>query len=300
MKLKEKLYYRMQLIRETEIEIEKLFSKGVLRGTTHGSRGQEAVPSALLMHVDPEVDYICGGHRSHGHLLALSEDVKSLIAELMTKETGYVQGRGGSQHVQFKNFFCNGITGGMVPVAVGMGFALKRNSKEAISVVFFGDGAMNEGYVMEAFNLASIFKIPVLFVLENNSFAMSTATEYSNNVCFKDRVNGFGIDYTFLEAKNAMEIDKVSGAIIEKMRKDRIPHFIEFKTHRFSGHSKSDNRSYIPTELDNYWIENDPVKLILSSIDDQQIKKIDKKIKSEIEEAVKSALKDSYPVFQGE
>ena len=299
MNLNENLYYKMQLIRETENEIERLFSKGILRGTTHGSKGQEAVPSALLMHVDPEVDYICGGHRSHGHLLALSEDVKSLIAELMTKETGYVQGKGGSQHVQFKNFFCNGITGGMAPVAVGLGFALKRNSEKAISVVFLGDGAMNEGYVMEAFNLASIFKLPVLFVLENNSFAMSTATEYSNNACFKDRVNGFGIEYSYLEAIDVLEINKLSETIIEKMRNDRIPHFIEFKTHRFSGHSKSDNRSYIPAELDNYWIENDPIKKIKSSLDEYKINKIDIKIKRQIEEAVKSALKDSYPIYQG-
>jgi TPP-dependent pyruvate/acetoin dehydrogenase alpha subunit len=295
MNLLERLYYKMQLIRETENEIERLFSTGILRGTTHGSKGQEAVPSALLTHIDPEKDYISGGHRSHGHLLALSEDVRSLIAELMTKKTGYVQGKGGSQHVRYKNFFCNGITGGMVPVAVGLGFALKQNTKDGISVVFFGDGAMNEGYVMEAFNLASVLKLPVLFVLENNSFAMSTASTYSNAASFKERINGFGIEYNFLEAVNALEINKLSLNVIKKMRFERNPQFIEFKTHRFSGHSKSDNRSYIPSEMDKYWTKNDPISNIKKYIKKNRIIEINTRIKNEIDYAVELASKDPYP-----
>ena len=295
MNINEQLYYKMQLIRETENEIERLFSTGILRGTTHGSKGQEAVPSALLMHVDPEKDYISGGHRSHGHLLALSGDVRSLIAELMTKKTGYVQGKGGSQHIKYKNFFCNGITGGMVPIAVGLGFALKQNTEDGISVVFFGDGAMNEGYVMEAFNLASVLKLPVLFVLENNSFAMSTASTYSNAASFRERVNGFGLEYHFLKAVDVIEISKLSLNIINKMRFERKPQFIEFKTHRFSGHSKSDSRSYIPRELDEYWKQNDPIDNIKKYLENKQILEINSRIRKEIDDAVRLASKDPYP-----
>lgn len=291
----EKLYYKMALIRKTETSIEDLFSKGKLKGTTHGSKGQEAIPVAIAEFVDPEKDYICGGHRSHGHLLSLSGDVKSLIAELMTKVSGYVGGKGGSQHIRFKNFFCNGITGGMVPVAVGLAFAQKLRKKNNISVVFLGDGAMNEGYVMEAFNLAAVYQLPILFVLENNSYAMSTPICNTTKCSFKDRINGFGIEYSFLEATNIYEILKLSKTVIQKVREKCQPQFIEFKTHRFSGHSKSDKRLYIPKEIDEYWHENDPLRKIAKEIGEEKKIVIDNKINKEIEMAIKEASQDEYP-----
>lgn len=297
MELKKKLYYKMKLIRETENEIERLFSKGMLRGTTHGSKGQEAVPAALLDYINPDIDYVCGGHRSHGHLLALSGDVRSLIAELMTKQTGYVQGKGGSQHMQYKNFFCNGITGGMVPVAIGLAFAQKKRLKKGISVVFFGDGAMNEGYVLEAFNLAAVYDLPILFVLENNSYAMSTSVTESTAGNFKDRIKGFGIFYHFLEATDVIAIHNLAKEVINEIRMEGKPQFIEFKTHRFSGHSKSDDRCYIPEELDSYWKQNDPLEKIGNDLDSECKKRIDEIVKKEIQKAVETASNDPYPVI---
>ena len=291
----EKLYYKMALIRKTETSIEDLFSKGKLKGTTHGSKGQEAIPVAIAEFIDPEKDYICGGHRSHGHLLSLSGDVKALIAELMTKESGYVHGKGGSQHIRYKNFFCNGITGGMVPVAVGLAFAQKHRKKNNISVVFLGDGAMNEGYVMEAFNLAAVYQLPILFVLENNSYAMSTPICDTIRCSFEDRVNGFGIEYNYMEATNIHEIIKLSKQVIQKVRDQSFPQFIEFKTHRFSGHSKSDKRDYISKEIDEYWRENDPLKKIAKEIGEEKKTVIDNKINEEIEMAIKKASQDKHP-----
>jgi acetoin:2,6-dichlorophenolindophenol oxidoreductase subunit alpha len=296
MELKERLYYKMKMIRETEIAIENLFSEGKLRGTTHGSKGQEAVPVAIAEFIDARTDFICGGHRSHGHLLALSNDVKPLIAELMTKESGYVKGKGGSQHIRYYNFYCNGITGGMVPVATGMAFAQKKMNNRGIAVVFFGDGAMNEGYVMEAFNLASIYKLPVLFVLENNLFAMSTSVRDTTAVNFKERVLGFGIEYIYQEANDILKVYDLSKDLINRLRDGNGPLFVEFNTHRFSGHSKSDKREYISKELDAYWESNDPLQKLSRIIDNDSMQNINRKVREEIDRAVEEALKDPYPV----
>ena len=295
MDLKGRLYYKMKLIRETEIAIEHLFSEGKLRGTTHGSRGQESVPAVMAEFIDPTADFICGGHRSHGHLLSLFPEVKPLIAELMGKTTGYVLGKGGSQHVQYRNFFCNGITGGMVPVAVGLAFAQKVKQANNITISFFGDGAMNEGYVMEAFNLAAVYALPILFVLENNSYAMSTSIQDSIKASFAERIKGFGIDYSYFLANDVMVMYNNVKEIVDNTREMGKPHFLEFKTHRFSGHSKSDNRDYIPSDLDAYWIENDPITKIEKSIDENPKKQIIQKIKNDINMAIEEALNDQYP-----
>ena len=295
MDLREIFYRKMLLIRRTEEKIEELFREGALRGTTHGYIGEEAIAVGVLQNVNPKKDFITGGHRSHGHLLALSDDCYALFAELMGKETGLVNGRGGSQHIKYENFYTNGITGGMLPVAVGMAFSLKLRSEENIVVSFFGDGAMNEGYVMESFNLSGAFQLPNLFVLENNSYAMSTKTKAVSSGEFAQRVKGFGIDYHFLKALDVMEVYEFSKEVISKIRKDRKPAFIEFETHRFSGHSKSDKREYMPQEVDAYWRENDPLLKAEKSLNQRTAENI----KIEIEDAIKISLekvsKDNYP-----
>ena len=293
--LQETLYEKMLLIRKSEQAIDKLFSQGVLRGTVHGCIGQEAIAAGVLSHVDPSFDFITGSHRSHGHYLSLSEDPKSLFCELMGKSNGAVKGRGGSQHIRYKNFFTNGITGGMVPVAVGLAYYQKINTNNGIAVSFFGDGAMNEGYVMEAFNLASIMKVPVLFVLENNGFAMSTSQSKTTAGSCEARVRSFDIEYTFIEANDVLNIYEISEEIISKIRVTRTPSFIEFKTHRFSGHSKSDKREYIDQELDIYWKMNDPLKKAKESIDLSKAAYIEAVIDRRIDDAISVAVESPFP-----
>lgn len=293
--LHETLYEKMLLIRKSEQAIDKLFSQGVLRGTVHGCIGQEAIAAGVLSHVDPSFDFITGSHRSHGHYLSLSEDPKSLFCELMGKSNGAVKGRGGSQHIRYKNFFTNGITGGMVPVAVGLAYYQKINTNNGIAVSFFGDGAMNEGYVMEAFNLASIMKVPVLFVLENNGFAMSTSQSKTTAGSCEARVRSFDIEYTFIEANDAINIYRISEDIISRMRMARKPSFIEFKTHRFSGHSKSDKREYIDQELDLYWKMNDPLKKIGEAVGEAKASHIEALIERKISDAISEAIESPFP-----
>lgn len=291
---KEKLFEKMYLIRKVEEYVEDLFTKGLLRGTTHGYRGQEAIAVGVLEHIDCESDYITGNHRSHGHYLALNPDPYPFFAELMGKVTGLVQGKGASQHIAYKNFYTNGITGGMVPVATGLAFQLKKFTKDRICVSFFGDGAINEGYVMEALNLASVLELPILFILENNRYAMSTDFYYSNKGRTENRIKGFGIDYLYHKALDVIDIYNFSNEIISDIRIKRKPAFIEFETHRFSGHSKSDKREYIPNSLDEYWINNDPLVKLKNELSGNTIEFIENSVHSLILKSIEKAKSDSY------
>lgn len=272
------------LIRGMEHKIESLFTQGKLRGTTHCCIGQEGVPVALSYLLDIEKDYLCSGHRAHGLSMMMTQKPEMLLGEIMGKHYGMAKGLGGSQHVYYKNYFTNGITGGMSPVAVGIGFTLKQEKTDAISVVDFGDGAMNEGYVLESFNLAREMQIPVLFILENNGFAMSTPVETANPfVTFEDRVNGFGLPYSQIEASDFDKLYETLRLTSLRVRKERSPQFVEVLTHRFCGHSKSDKRAYIPSNRDDYWHEHDIINSIKVQLSKDEIDDIQLKVDTEID-----------------
>lgn len=289
------MYRRMLLIRKTEERIEELFAKGLLRGTTHGSRGQEAIAVGLLSHLDCANDYVTGSHRSHGHFLALNPDPYPFFAELMGKETGMVYGRGGSQHLSYHKFITNGITGGMVPIASGLAFSLKAKTMDRICVSIFGDGAMNEGYVMEALNLSAVFDLPILFVLENNNYAMSTSFQNTNKGVIQKRIEGFGLPYLQCKATDVDDLYDKCAEVVSKIRNTRHPQFIEFITHRFSGHSKSDARLYMPKEIDEYWKKNDPLHRIESKLEATDIVATKISVENMIDAAITRASEDPYP-----
>ena len=236
------IYEKLLLIRETEYKIENLFSLGLLRGTTHGCIGQEVPPVALSEHLNIEEDYLTGGHRSHGYALTFSNSPELMLGEVMGRKCGFESGMGGSQHIHYKNFYTNGVTGGMVPICAGLAFTLKRKSIKNIAVALLGDGGMNEGYVMETFNLAGAFSLPILFLLENNGYAMSTATEYSTSGKIADRIKGFGLNYFVCKSNDYYNVRTEIGNAVNFVRQKREPAFIEIITHRFSGHSKRDKR----------------------------------------------------------
>lgn len=262
----EEIYEKLLLIREVELKIENLFSTGMLRGTTHGCIGQEAVPVALSEFINIEEDYLTGGHRSHGYALTFSNSPELLLGEVMGKSCGFESGMGGSQHIHYKNFFTNGVTGGMVPVCAGLSFALKQKSKINIAVACLGDGGINEGYVLETLNLAGVLSLPILFLLENNGYAMSTATDYATFGKISDRIKGFGLNYAFCRADNYYILRTKIGEMVSFVREYRKPAFIEIETHRFSGHSKSDKREYMSTEREAYWLHNDPLLKIAKEL----------------------------------
>ena len=275
---------KMLLIRRMEQKIESLFSQGLLRGTTHCCIGEEAVPVALSELIDIEKDYLCSGHRAHGLSIMMTGKPETLLGEIMGKPFGMAKGLGGSQHVYYKNYFTNGITGGMTPVTAGMAFALKHEQTDAIATVVFGDGAMNEGYVLESFNLAKEMELPMLFILENNGYAMSTPIETVNPyTIFEDRVKGFKLPYSRVEASDFNQLfDTLKRAVI-KVRTERKPEFVEVMTHRFCGHSKSDKRAYIPKERDDYWYEHDCIKSVAKQLTEVEVKEVEDSVAAEIE-----------------
>ena len=281
---KKEVLYRMMLIREMEHKIESLFSQGLLRGTTHCCIGQEAVPVAMSYLININCDYLCSGHRAHGFSMMMTMKPEMLLGEIMGKPFGMAKGLGGSQHVYYKNYFTNGITGGMATIATGIAFALKQEKTDAISVVDFGDGAMNEGYVLEAFNLAAEMRLPVLYILENNGYAMSTPVETANPfLVFEDRVKGFALPYTRVEAIDFDNLFSVLETAVKKVRETREPQFVEVLTHRFCGHSKSDKRAYVPKERDDYWHEHDCVKSVAKQLTVAEVKEVEEGVVAEVE-----------------
>ena len=168
------MYETMALIRAVETSLLDLFGKGKLRGTVHTGIGQEAIAAGVLAALDLERDVICSNHRGHGHYLAYCGDAKGLIAEVMGLPVGVCRGVGGSQHLHKRNFYSNGILGGMAPVSVGMALAEKTSKSGAVVVQFAGDGALAEGAFYESFNIAALWKLPYMLVVEDNGYAQST------------------------------------------------------------------------------------------------------------------------------
>lgn len=294
--ISDEMYYeKMVKIRIFEQKVEEYFSKGLMRGTTHGYVGMEAIAVGVLTNIDPRVDFVTSTHRCHGHFLTLFDDAFSLACELMGKRNGVVGGKGGSQHIQKGNFLANGITGGMVPVAVGIGLSKKLKGEPGVVLSFLGDGAMNEGYVLEAFNLAKVFKTPNIFILENNVYAMSTVTQNLTSSTFEERVRSFNITFTKLKALDVREVAKVFRQVYERVRTEREPAFVEFETYRLCGHSKSDKREYVLPELERFWLENDPLKRLEDRLEPNVVEKIKEKVVTEIEEAFKRAENDAEP-----
>ena len=282
---------KMLLIRRMEQKIESLFSQGLLRGTTHCCIGQEAIPVALSYLLNIEKDYLCSGHRAHGLSMMMTGKPETLLGEIMGKPFGMAKGLGGSQHVYYKNYFTNGITGGMTPVTAGIAFALKQEQTDGIATVVFGDGAMNEGYVLESFNLAEEMQLPMLFILENNGYAMSTPIETVNPyTIFEERVTGFELPYQRVEASDYDQLFAVLNDAVQKVRSERIPQFVEVMTHRFCGHSKSDKRAYIPKERDDYWHEHDCIRSVASKLSEVEVVQIEQEVADEVERVYQYCL----------
>jgi acetoin:2,6-dichlorophenolindophenol oxidoreductase subunit alpha len=287
---KEEIYEKLLLIRKTELKIESLFRSGVLRGTTHGCIGQESIPVALSEYINLDNDYLTGGHRSHGYAIAFTNSPVLLLGELMGKKCGFESGMGGSQHIHYKNLYTNGITGGMVPVCAGLAFALKQKSDNGIAVACLGDGSMNEGYVLETLNLSCILSLPILFVLENNGFAMSTSVEYATFQHFSNRIIGFGLRYSFCIANDYDNLKTKIGEEVNFVRLNRKPAFIEIETHRFSGHSKSDKREYISKERESFWLKNDCISKVANELSPEVVDSIENLVNQKVEESYNICL----------
>ncbi len=227
-------------IRLFEQSLLDLFSTGVLAGTTHTCLGQETVAVGVVSAIDRARDIIFSNHRGHGHFLAYCGEVERLYLEILGKAGGVCGGRGGSQHLFLDNFYSNGIQGGIVPVATGMALAEKQKRSGAVAVVFLGDGTLGEGVVYEAFNIAALWQLPVVFVIEHNGYAQSTpsALQIAGEVAARPRA--FGITTTECRSTAVDEIARHAAQAVDAARAGG-PQCLICYTYRLGPHSKGDD-----------------------------------------------------------
>lgn len=287
------LYRMLYRIRHFEETVLANFPKGVFMGTTHTYLGQEANAVAVLNQIRPQ-DIVFSSHRCHGHFLVYGGDLRALFAELMGRATGVCGGRGGSQHLHWRNFYSNGIQGGIVPVATGMALAEKRIGSGAIAVVFLGDGTLGEGIVYETFNLASLWAAPVLYVLENNHIAQTTPVELAAAGDLQARFNAFGIPVTQLDSSDVREIYPLAQEMLAMVRERSAPAGLILCTRRFGPHSKGDD-TRTHEEIDQLRATRDPLSIQAARLLPQERTVVEEEIQMEISRAFQQALKDPWP-----
>jgi TPP-dependent pyruvate/acetoin dehydrogenase alpha subunit len=263
----------MHLIRHVETTLLDLFSKGYLRGTVHTSIGQEACAVGVISNIDSSKDIVYSNHRCHGHYISYSYDVKGLIAEIMGKEEGVCKGVGGSQHLQFKNFYSNGIQGAGMPVISGMCMAERLKGIDAIGVIFVGDGTFGEGSLYEALNIISLWSIPVLVVIENNMYAQSTPMHLQLSGSFKARAQAFDIDFHEADGMDVENVSQAANDCIDFIRRQSKPCLLLLNTYRYAPHSKGDDFRD-PDEIAAYQ-KKDPLLKLRLKLDERVVEQIE-------------------------
>ena len=234
-------YGQMVLIRCFEAALLELYAAGGVPGTTHTCIGQEANAVAIIRQLDVTRDNVISNHRNHGHYLAFNDDVDGLLLEILGRKGGVCEGRGGSQHLHKGRFLSNGVQGGIVPVAAGMALAEKRLGTGAVTVVFIGDGTLGQGAVYETLNMASLWSLPLLVVVENNRYAQTTPIERSLAGSLTDRARAFGVTSEHLDSTDVEVIGEAAAMALKQVRENGKPFWLVIDTYRFAPHSKGDD-----------------------------------------------------------
>lgn len=259
----------MLLIRTFEERVDTLFAVGDLKGTSHLAVGQEASAVGAIAALAPD-DYVTSSHRGHGHFIAKGGEPRRLMAELFGKSTGYSQGRGGTQHMaDFSIGFLgmNGITGGMLPIATGAAFSARYLKNGRVALAFFGDGASNQGTFHEALNLAAIWRLPVVFLCENNCYAMSSPACCMVSVRqIAERAAGYGIPGVTVDGNDVDVVRDTVAQAVTRARSGDGPTLIEAMTYRQLGHSRGDLRLYRTREEEAEWAKRDPITRLVERL----------------------------------
>ena len=298
-------YEDMLKIRRFEERAGQLYGMGLIGGFCHLYIGQEAVVVGLQANVI-EADSIITTYRDHGHMLACGMDPKGVMAELTGRRDGYSRGKGGSMHMfsREKGFFGgHGIVGASVPIGTGLAFAHKYNGDGGINFCYFGDGAANQGQVYESFNMAALWKLPVIYVIENNKYGMGTSIERASaSTDLHRRGEAYGIPGQVVNGMDVVEVYQAGQEAVSFVREGNGPIILEMKTYRYRGHSMSDPAKYrSKEELTKMRTEHDPIdrlrqKLLDAKVlDESTFKEIDKRIKAEITEAAEFAQQSPEP-----
>jgi pyruvate dehydrogenase E1 component alpha subunit len=301
-----KVYERMLLARYADLKGYEMFFKGEIPGYFHSSVGQEAVAFGVIEALESE-DYIVTNYRGHAHYIARGGSVEKMIAEILGKATGCCKGKGGSMYIiDFsKNIlYSSGIVSAQIPVAIGVALGVKMKKERKIVAVFLGDGAVNEGEFHECLNLASIWNLPVIFVVENNRWAITSHIDrMMSSYNPSARAIGHNVQVNIVNGMDFFEVYKVSWKMVKLVREKQEPAVIETLTHRYHGHTRVDPAYgvYRTREVTDWYKMDDPLLklryflLYAGWLKEGEIKEIEKKAKEEAEEAVELAKKAPYP-----
>ncbi|MBI3159693.1 MAG: thiamine pyrophosphate-dependent dehydrogenase E1 component subunit alpha [Chloroflexi bacterium] len=287
------LYRALYLIRRFEETVLEEFASGVFYGTTHTYIGEEADAVGVLSHIR-DGDVVFSNHRCHGHFIAYGGDLRALFAELMGKAGGVSGGRGGSQHIHWKDFYSNGILGSTTPAAAGAALAEKLKGTGALTVCFIGDGTLGEGVLYESLNMAALWGAPVLYVVENNRIAQTTPIELALAGSIPARFEAFGIPARELDTSDVLEILPVAGDLIAEMRADPGPRALILHTCRFGPHSKGDDTR--PAELvEKMRAERDPLTIHAARLKKTERTAIEDEVNAEVTAAFAAAKAEPMP-----
>jgi len=298
------MYERMVLIRKYEERIYYLFLEGNMPGTIHQSHGQEASAVGMQFGLTNE-DYMTTTHRPAGHSLGKGVTLKKMMAEMYAKTSGCCKGYGGAMHTGDMSVGAVpaiAIVGGGLPLAVGIGLSCKMRKTDNVCVAFLGDGASNEGAVHESMNGAAIWKLPVIFALENNLYGAST--RITDTTCIKDlaeRGAAYGIPAEIVDGNDVLAVYEAAQRAIERARKGEGPTLLELKTYRIGGHSRNDARGYRTKEEEAEWAAKDPIKRMRERLiadgtaTAKELDAVDAKVEADIDEAVEYAINEPDP-----
>lgn len=292
-------YRTMRTIRDFEERLHVEFAKGDIPGFVHLYAGEEACATGIMMHLT-DIDRIASTHRGHGHCIAKGVDVHEMMGEIYGKATGCCRGKGGSMHIADLSkgmMGANGILGAGAPLICGAGLAAKFRGDGGVGLTFFGDGAANQGTVLESMNLAAIWNLPVIFVVENNGYAESTSVEYATAVdSYVDRAAGFGLPGVTVDGTDFFAVYEAAGEIIKRAREGGGPALLECKTVRFFGHFEGDAQTYkAKGENEHNRAHRDCLKLFgvrvtaAGIVADADLALIDREVAALIDDAVETA-----------
>jgi len=289
------LYRRMLLIRSFEEKAAALFAEGLIPGFIHLSIGEEAsaVGTCSALRRD---DYIATTHRGHGHLIAKGADLTKMFAELFGKRSGYCKGKGGSMHIaDFSRGIlgANGVVGGGFPIIVGAALSIKLRNTSQVAVVFFGDGAANRGTFHEACNMAAIWKLPMVFICENNFYASTTPVDYAlAGGSVAKRACAYGIPGQVVDGNDVLEVRQAVERAVKRAREGKGPSIVENKTYRFRGHFEGDPQKYrSEEEVQRFMKEHDPIERFKKRLMNEKVltRTLDRQIRADIKEAIDNA-----------
>ena len=302
------LLRRMWLIRAFEEKVSALYAERQIVGLLHLGIGQEAVAVGALSLLRND-DYVYGGHRSHGHAIAKGADINRLMAEIAGRATGYCGGKGGSMHIVAKEcgfITATGVVGGTIPLALGAAFASKEKSKGQVAVVIFGDGAGQVGPFHESLNIASLWRLPVIFICENNGYAEFTPLSAHTKVeRLAQHAKTYSIPASTVDGNDLFAVRDAVGKAVEKCRAGKGPVFVECLTHRLRGHYEGDPAKYRELSQLAEWKKKDPIARVARAlkskkiITDKELKAVEAQARDQVEKAAQFSLSSPWPTENG-